>query len=281
MIKGYLAISKYAPRLLKHYNQERILAIADEYDRKAREDITVFGKSNNRATQLDAICVGYIGTNQHLEMLSKYPVLQLAYNQDGTKKDIVTLLKDRAVQLENGADPKAMDELYRTIANQKNFYIGGLEGVKPEILSLGGYIQETGTDDEFVYDLLRDRLQMKDLTPERIEAMVQHQKEIAEARRKQLSSEQNKGQQEIKPQEQESIKDEVGDELKAKTDSQVQDEKMAELDWMHRVGTVAQEVDKTVAGVKGKQEVIQLVKEVDKQQKKQIQQEEQEEQLQQ
>ena len=50
---------------------------------------------------------------------------------------------------------------------------------------------------------------------------------------------------------------------------------------MHRVGTVAQEVDKTVAGVKGKQEVVQLVKEIDRQQQKQIQQEEQEEQMQQ
>ena len=189
------------------------MAAAAEFDRQSKEDITVFGNTGSRTTRLDTICTEYICTLQHLEMLSKYPILQLAYNPDGTKKDIVTLLQERALQLNSGENLESMNELYRTIANQKNYYIGGLTGVKPEILALARYIQETGTTDEFVYDLLRDRLQMKNLTPEKIESIIQLQKRGAEERRNQLSLEQNK----CNPQEQEN---------NPKTEQQEQEEQL-------------------------------------------------------
>lgn len=199
------------------------MAEIDRFDKQSKESLTVFGKNNSRPQQLDTICNAYIGVNQHLEMLSKYPVLQLAYNQDGSKKDIITLLQDRVKKLENGENPEIINELYKTIANQKNFYIGGLTGVKPEILALGKYIQETGTDDEFVYDLLRDRLQMKNLTPENIENLIQQQKKSAEIRRMKLKYEQEINQQEIEYEKPESIKDEVGDEFVEESEQQQQD----------------------------------------------------------
>lgn len=93
-IKGYLAIQKYALQHLKHYSADKIMAEADQYDEQSNFDVTVFGKSSDRSLQLDNICNDYIGANNHLEMLQKYPILQLAYNLDGIKKDIITLLKD-------------------------------------------------------------------------------------------------------------------------------------------------------------------------------------------
>ena len=200
------------------------MAQANRYDKQSKTDVKVFGKTKDRATQLDNICYGYITSNNHLEMLQKYPILQLAYNLDGSKKDIITLLSEREERLGNCEDAKSINDLYRYIANQKNFYIGGLTGIKPEILALGRYIKETGTEDEFVYDLLRDRLQMKKLTPENIESLIQQQKKIAESRRKQLQAEKGNAQQEIQYEEQESIKDEVGDEFKTKTQEQEQNE---------------------------------------------------------
>lgn len=276
LIKGYLAIQKYAPQHLKQYSADKIMAQANSYDEQQKADVKVFGKSKDRATQLDNICYGYITSNNHLEMLQKYPILQLAYNLDGSKKDIITLLKDREQQLENvdnDKETKEINDLYRAIANQKNFYIGGLNGIKPEILDLGKYIQETGTDDEFVYDLLRDRLQMKNLTPENIDTLIQQQKKLAENRRKQLQEEQ-----EIQHEEQESIKDEIGEEFKPKTQDEKQVEQEATTEWMHRIGTVAQEVDKTNAGVKGKQEVAQLIIDLDKKQQKEQNKEQEEQQ---
>lgn len=90
-------------------------------------------------------------------------------------------------------------------------------------------------------------------------------------------------QQSVQPQEKEktpekSIKDEVGDELKPKTQEQQQNEQEAIKQWMHRIGTVAQEVDKTNAGVNGKQEVAQLIKDLDKKQQKEQKKEQEEQQ---
>ena len=65
----------------------------------------------------------------------------------------------------------------------------------------------------------------------------------------------------IRPQE-ESIRDEVGDEFAPETKAQQQAKKDAEIEWMQRIGSVAQEVDKTNAGVKGKQEVVKLTHEL-------------------
>ena len=60
----------------------------------------------------------------------------------------------------------------------------------------------------------------------------------------------------------ESIRDEVGDEHIPETKAQQQERKDAETEWMNRIGSIAQEVDKTNAGVKGKQEVVQLAQEL-------------------
>lgn len=59
-----------------------------------------------------------------------------------------------------------------------------------------------------------------------------------------------------------SIRDEVGDEHIPETKAEQQKRKEAETEWMNRIGSVAQEVDKTNAGVKGKQEVVQLTQEL-------------------
>lgn len=80
------------------------MATAKRYDERTESDVIVFGKSSDRALQLDNMCNAYIGANGHLEMLQKYPILQLSYNLDGSKKDIITLLKDRKAMLENGND---------------------------------------------------------------------------------------------------------------------------------------------------------------------------------
>lgn len=192
------------------------MATAKRYDERTESDVIVFGKSSDRALQLDNMCNAYIGANGHLEMLQKYPILQLSYNLDGSKKDIITLLKDRKAMLENGNDVKSTDELYRMIVNKKNFFTQGLEGIKPEILALGKYIRETGTEDEFVYDLLRDRLKMKDLTPENIESLMQQQKKAAEERRKQLRAEKDKENPEIKHEQDEKLTQQQLEEQKGK-----------------------------------------------------------------
>lgn len=258
-----MAIQKYAPQLLKYYSADKIMAKAKQYDERTESDVIVFGKSSDRGLQLDNICNAYIGANGHLEMLQKYPILQLSYNLDGSKKDIITLLKDREAMLENGSDAKSTDELYRMIANKKNFFTQGLEGIKPEILALGKYIQETGTEDEFVYDLLRDRLKMKNLTPENIESLIQQQKKAAEVRRKQLRAEKDKEDPEIKHEEEESIKDEVGDEFKLETEAQQQEQQQVETMWQNRFQSWDRKSITLPNADKKKEEAVQAMQDVE------------------
>lgn len=159
------------------------------YDELAKGCVTLFGDEKDRTLQLDNICNAYIGATNHLAALQQYPILQLAYNMDGSKKDITTLLRDREAILENGGNEKSTNELYSFIANKKNFYTQGLTGIKPEMIALEQYIKETGTEDEFVYDLLKDRLEMKNLTPESIEKILHNEREFAKCRREQLEAE--------------------------------------------------------------------------------------------
>lgn len=264
------------PDLYSLYHQDVIEQMKKDYDARYYEGkIDLFGKSRRGTAQIDKACTQYVGKRP--DILKEFPVLQWGFNMDGTKKTLEQLVAQRQALLDEGKPVDKVNQLFNTLANYKNFVKGTPGGTKEELYYLVDFVAETGTDDKFIFDLMEYRLKNTTMTPEKIAEFMQGQRSLAQKVRR----EREEQEQEIEPEEAESIKDEVDDQFKTKTDSQIQDEKQAELDWMHRVGTVAQEVDKTVAGVKGKQEVVQLVKEIDRQQQKQIQQEEQEEQMQQ
>lgn len=78
--------------------------------------------------------------------------------------------------------------------------------------------------------------------------------------------------------EDETIRDEVGDEFKPKTSEQKQDEKQAQVIWSHRLQGKDTEIDKMQEGAYKKQEIVQLIQDIDKKIQKAIQQENQQEQ---
>lgn len=269
-------IQLLGPDLYSLYHQDVIEQMKKDYDARYYEGkIDLFGKSRRGSAQIDKACTQFVGKRP--DILKEFPVLQWGFNIDGTKKTLEQMLVERQSLLDEGKPVDKVNQLFNTLANYKNFVKGTPGGTKEELCYLVDFIAETGTDDEFIFDLMEYRLKNTTMTPEKIAEFMEGQRSFAQKVRREREEQEK----EIEPQETESIKDEIDDQFKPKTDSEKQDEKQAELDWMHRVGTVAQEVDKTVAGVKGKQEVVQLVKEIDRQQQKQIQQEEQEEQMQQ
>jgi len=171
-------IQKYSPILYVKYNQEEIAKRMEQYDENFYEsEISLFNNNGSAINMIDTGCCTYIMNNP--EALEKFPILKLAFNDDGTKKDIIQILKDRNEMLKDGRSPEVIDELYKTIANQKNFRAGGLKGTKSELEDLDNYIRETGTDDEFVYDLIRFRLQKAKLEPEKIEEYMKNEYETA------------------------------------------------------------------------------------------------------
>lgn len=188
------------------------------------------------------------------EIISKIPVLKFAYNPDGSKKDIIQLIQDRATLISDNPEMslETIDDLYKTIANYKSI-------TKDEMLELYSYITDEGIEDEFVYDLLQYRLERTNWSQKKINSFMQQtRQDVARIRQER----------ELIPKQEEGIRDEVGDEFNPQTQEQEQDEQSATIEWMHRIGTVAQDVDKTIAGANSKQEVVKLIKDLDRKQQK-------------
>lgn len=90
--------------------------------------------------------------------MEKYPALQVSFNLDGTKKDILQLLKEREKMLEI-EDIENVNDFYEMIIKHRLNIGNGLEGVKEEFLKLTEYIQRTGTEDKFIFDIARYQLE--------------------------------------------------------------------------------------------------------------------------
>lgn len=140
------------------------------YDKNMNESkITLHNKERGLFQGLDEASFYYV--NGHKDVLEKYPILKLAYNPNGTKKNIIELLEERE-KLLSFQKKETIDELYRVVANNKNFKIGGLEGTKSEIDLLIKYIEQTHVEDEFVYDLLIFRLRKAKISEDRIKKIL-------------------------------------------------------------------------------------------------------------
>ena len=80
--------------------------------------------------------------------------MEFAYNFDGSKKGILQLIKERRDLIKDNSDIDLdkLNDIYETVANFRFLR-------EDEVTVLAEYIKETGTDDEFVFDLLRYRLE--------------------------------------------------------------------------------------------------------------------------
>ena len=72
-----------------------------------------------------------------------------------------------------------IDELYQIALNQRFFTPEEGKGTKDELEALDKWIEETGTEDEFVYDLIRFRLDRSELTGEEKQQYIDEEKEKA------------------------------------------------------------------------------------------------------
>lgn len=164
------------------YDKNKISNQIKKYDNNFyKSNLEILGVQGSAIKTLDTMTEIYI--SKHSELLDKYPVLKLGYNEDGTRKDIKQLLKDRDEILKK-RPKKEIDDLYNVIMNQKFFDFEEGIGTKHELLVLDDYIEETGTEDEFIYDLVRYRLNRSKLNEEEKEKFIKNEKKKAEKVRK-------------------------------------------------------------------------------------------------
>ena len=201
------------------------------------------------------------------ETIKEIPVLQFAFHSDGTRKDIIQLIQDRENLIGNNRsiDIQQVDDLYRTIANYRSI-------TKEETLNIWDYIEKTGTNDEFVFDLLQFRLEKSNLTEEQISKVMGDMRTAA------TKTMEQKGEQELEHEHEESIKDEVGDEFQPETENKKQEEQQVETMWMNRFQSWDRNSINLPNMAKRKEEAVRLMQNIEKQRDQQEKQEEQGEQ---
>ena len=252
-------IQKYNPSLYQAYNQEVIQHRLENYDRNFYDTVVTLksGKTIDFMLQIDTLSSLYI--EQHPEIIEKYPALRAGYNMDGTKKDLSQLIAERDDELTRGKLPDNLDEFYETIANHRNALTGGLRGTKDELLTLHEYIGKTGTEDEFIFNLIKYRLENNTkMAPEQIaEFMEREYKSAAKTR-------QERQEQEIEHEESESIRDEIGDDFKDKTEGRQQEEQQVETMWQNRFQSWDRDTINLPNGAKRKEEAVKVIQEIER-----------------
>ena len=165
------AIKDYNFKLYEMYDMEKISKMIENYSQAANENLVVFGTSNSHLKVMDAALCQTI--KAHPELLEQYPLLNLSFNKDGSKKNIIELIKDRKDKISNYDNIEDLNRLYRAICNEKNFVAGGLTGTKDEIYLLVDYLINNDYD-EFEFDLLRYRLDNNKITEEQKQAIIDY-----------------------------------------------------------------------------------------------------------
>lgn len=186
------------------------------------------------------------------ETINEIPVLQFAFHADGTRKDMIQLIQDRKNLIDNHTmlDTQQVDDLYKTIANYKP--INGKEA-----LSIVDYIEKTGTNDDFVFDLLQFRLEKANWTEEQINEFMESERAEAAKVREQ------KGEQELQHEKEKGIKDEVGDEFQPETEVEKQEERQVEVMWQNRFQSWDREATNLPNSNKRKDAAVKAMQEIE------------------
>lgn len=171
---------KFALEFLKHYRrdiydmypQDKIQKIYKECDDDFfQSQLIVFEEAGDSMKQLDKIATSYVAN--HPEIIDICPVLNVVYNEDGTKKGLKTLLLEREKLINDeqkmsskNSDEKDINALYNVIINERYLDIDN------ELDIITDYIRETKDMDKFVYDLLKYRLGKKGFSRENQDLLI-------------------------------------------------------------------------------------------------------------
>lgn len=155
-------LKEYVPKAYKKRNKQKIYEKINSYDIDYyNEYIEYFDSTENYLELMDIVTI--LSIQQNKKILEKYPILKLAYNEDGSRKNIIELLEERNALLENHTK-KEVDELFKVFIYRNKFDEDIELMAKKESVLLMDYIRQTNTQDSFVYDVLKHRLEQLEPT---------------------------------------------------------------------------------------------------------------------
>lgn len=144
-------LKMYNKGVYELFDKEEIKTRIEQYRKMSKEEKNILGKKSPTLQTME-----FIAQNAH-GFRKLYPILGVAYHEDGPRKTITELLDDRAERIAKG-EPSIdnANELLLEILNSRGTTP---EERREEIEELDKYIVSRGIEDEFVYELLSSRLQ--------------------------------------------------------------------------------------------------------------------------
>ena len=164
--KAIEIVKSFNPKILNMYNQDKINGMIDKYENSMDSVLTVHEQENTHMKVMNPILYSYV--QNHLECLNEFPSLKIAFNPDGTKKNIIQLIMERKQKIPNCDDKEKLDQLYLMVCNDKDYTD---ENINEEIKNLYDFLSKNDYD-EFEYELFVYRLNKANLTPERKEEIL-------------------------------------------------------------------------------------------------------------
>lgn len=167
--KAKSTLEEFNKKIIELCDLDKINKLMEEYKNKVDSNIKIFNIEAKHMKVIDPVLCLYV--KNHLNCLEDYPILKIAFNNDGTKKDIIQLINERREKLKNCNDIERLNDLYLTVCNDKNSLVGGLKGTTDEIKKLYNYLL-TNDYDKFEYELFVYRLNKANLTDEKKEEIL-------------------------------------------------------------------------------------------------------------
>lgn len=250
-------LKMYNKDVYELFTEEEIQAKIEQYRDRSGKEKNILGEGVNAPTLKTMEFLAQKGS----DFRKLYPILGVAYHENGPRKTITELLDDRADRIENG-EPSIDDvnELVLTILDSRDM---SHDEKRVEIKELDKYIVSKGIEDEFVYELLGSRLQRYGTNETAIQEYIEMTK--AQVKEKEIDEAE---QEKIRPKE-ETFRDGIGDkkeEEQGRKEDQIKDKETTWLETMQRFNERATEIE----GYPKKQEtVIQAISVAEKQRSEQ------------
>lgn len=147
-------LKKYAPNKYQVYSEEKI-----NQNRKRYEDVLdsylsldLRGDLNTLAHDIEFVDSNYI--KKHPDVLNRFPVLSIAYFENGKRRTTMDLLEKRKEMLQNGYSEEQINSLFTYLIDYRSYTA---EEYMEEKKVLPSYVRMYRVPDQYTRDMLKKR----------------------------------------------------------------------------------------------------------------------------
>lgn len=260
-------LKAWAPQAFGTIDEEKVQEVFDKYRENSenRERIVLGKKIKKENVHMVMENAARVMLRKNPKLLQDYPILKVAYNEEGIRKCVTRLLDERETRIKKDESiAEKANSLFLTILDSR--YMTEDE-INSQIDEIESYTWHRESDFGFVCDILRNRFERLGLSKEEIEKriggleVVEHEDEKSQSEEQQESS-RSKQEEQMTGVEQEASEvnlDEVGYDENTVQVSEGQAQTSQETQWMETMKRISDEATEIEGYSKKQEEIIQAV----------------------